>query len=383
MTGAFTAPVSSAVMEMSYPLIMVRNWVAPLALGGLFLAMLQVLHSQDTPHAPEASPSTSHIQNEAVRTADDLVRQNKFDAAIKLLQPLQAASPRIPRAAHELGLAYYKKADYVLAVTPLKTALEDDANDKEAIQLLGLTYFHIGRPSDAIPLLEKVHSWYPSANVDAAYVLGYCYILTKDYAQARRSFAAMYNVPEDSAASHLFLARMLLRQGFDPVAEEHAFKAVALDPKLPLAHFLLGEFYLYKSDVPKAIEQFELELAVNPAYAGTYDRLGDAYSRAGRFDDAQKLLQRAILLDATASGPYILMGKVLLKKNEPDLALLYLQRAVKMDANNFITHHLLGQALRGVGKNEEAERELKLAEQLQSAQNPKLENPQMESSKPH
>ena len=37
-----------------------------------------------------------------------------------------------------------------------------------------------------------------------------------------------------------------------------------------------------------------------------------------------------------------------------------------MDPNNSITHHLLGQAYRDLGKNEEAERELKLAEQLQS-----------------
>lgn len=359
---------------------MAKAWLAPFVLSCMCLAITPVLSGQEIQAAPPSSANKS--QNDLVRKAGDLLRQNKLDAAISLLQPLQAASPKIPWAAHQLGLAYYKKAEYVLAVAPLKAALEEDANDKEAIQLLGLTYFHIGRPSEAIPLLERVHSWYPSANVDAAYVLGYCYILTKDYVLARQAFAAMFNVPSESAASYLFLARMLLRQGFDPVAEEHAFKAVALDPKLPLAHFLLGELYLYKSEVSKAIEQFELELALNPAYAGTYDRLADAYSRAGRFEDAQKLLQRSIALDPNASGPYILMGKVLLKKNEPDLALLYLQRAVKMDANNFITHHLLGQAFRSLGKNDEAERELKLAEQLQSAQNPKLENPKTESPKP-
>src|SRR5437879_5287070 len=85
------------------------------------------------------------------------------------------------------------------------------------------------------------------------------YIQTKDYSQAQKAFATMYSVHADSAASHLFLARMLLRQEFDPVAEEHAQKAVALDPKLPLAHFLLGELYIYKSKVPEAIAEFEKE----------------------------------------------------------------------------------------------------------------------------
>src|SRR5260221_13029105 len=103
-----------------------------------------------------------------------------------------------------------------------------------------------GRPGEAIPYLEKVQSWYPSANVDAAYILGVSYIQTKNYPQARMGFAKMFGVPADSAASFLFTARMLLRLDFGPVAEEYGQKAVALDPKLPLAHFLLGGLDLYE-----------------------------------------------------------------------------------------------------------------------------------------
>jgi Flp pilus assembly protein TadD len=42
-----------------------------------------------------------------------------------------------------------------------------------------------------------------------------------------------------------------------------------------------------------------------------------------------------------------------------------------MDPNNSITHHLLGQAYRDLGNNEEAERELKLAAQLQGSEDSK------------
>jgi Flp pilus assembly protein TadD len=42
-----------------------------------------------------------------------------------------------------------------------------------------------------------------------------------------------------------------------------------------------------------------------------------------------------------------------------------------MDPNNGIPHHLLGQAYRDLGQADDAERELKLAEQLQSRENPK------------
>ena len=90
-----------------------------------------------------------------------------------------------------------------------------------------------------------------------------------------------------------------------------------------------------------------------------------------KYDDAEKLLQRSIWLDATATGPYILMGKVLEKKGEPALAVRSLQRAIAMDPNNSISHHLLGQAYRDLGRADDAERELKLAEQLQTREDPK------------
>jgi Flp pilus assembly protein TadD len=45
-----------------------------------------------------------------------------------------------------------------------------------------------------------------------------------------------------------------------------------------------------------------------------------------------------------------------------------LRHAAAMDANNPMTHHLLGQTYRDMGRKEEAETELKIAEQLQNKQ---------------
>jgi tetratricopeptide (TPR) repeat protein len=325
-----------------------------------------------TPHrADQAQPPSAQTAAGNFETARKLMQEGKYDEAISQLQVLAAQNPKLPGLSHELGAGYYKKGEYLKATGYLKQAVEEDQKDNEAVQLLGLSYYLSGRPNEAIPLLEKVQTWYPFANVDAAYILGVSYIQVKNYSQARVAFARMFDVPADSAASYLFTARMLLRQEFDPIAEEYAQKAVALDPKLPLAHFLLGELYLYKSRIPEAITEFEKEKAINPAHAPTYYKLADAYSRIQKFDDAERLLQRSIWLDATSTGPYILMGKVLEKKGEFDLAVRALQRAVTMDPNNSITHHLLGQAYRDLGRNEDAERELKSAEQLQERESSK------------
>jgi len=300
-----------------------------------------------------------------------LLEQGRYDEALAALHGLETRLPATKGLSHELGLAYYKKSDYMNAIACFKKAQREDPGNNEAVQLLGLSYYFAGRPTEAIPLLEKVQTWFPSANVDGSYVLGICYIQTKDYPRARGAFAKMFAVPADSAASYLFTARMLLRQDFAPIAEEYAKKAVELDPKLPRVHMLLGEIYLYKSRVPEAIEQFQKELELNPGEAAVYYKLADAYSRLQKYEEAERLLQRSIWLDATSTGPYILMGKVLEKKGETALAVRALQRAIAMDPNNPMPHHLLGQAYREMGRTEEADRELKLAEQLQIRQDTK------------
>jgi len=318
----------------------------------------------DNTAQPNKSASPEAIFAEARRLSE----QGKYQDAIAQLQELAARNPQPAGLSHELGTAYYRKGEYLKAAEYLKQALTQNPKDDEAVQLLGLSYYLAGRPSEAIPYLEKVQTWYPHANVDASYILGICYIQSKNYPQARVAFAKMFDVGPDTAASYLFTARMLFRQEFDPVAEEYAQKAIGLDPKLPLAHYLLGELHLYKSRIPEAIADFHQELAINPGYAAAYYGLADAYSRLQKYDEAERLLQRSIWLDATSTGPYILMGKVLEKKGETVLAVRALQRAVAMDPNNPITHHLLGQSYRDLGKTEDAERELKLGEQLQQKQ---------------
>src|SRR5712692_3102737 len=133
--------------------------------------------------APKPRPTVS--QDTALSDARRLSEQGKFDEAIAKLEALALKEAELKGLAHELGVTYYKKSDYLKAVASFKKALGEDPGDNEAVQLMGLSYYLAGRPAEAIGPLEKMQTWYPSANVDAAYILGICYIQTKDYPSAR------------------------------------------------------------------------------------------------------------------------------------------------------------------------------------------------------
>ena len=333
-------------------------------------ASMAQVHGQARNAQTTSAQSNSNTSDSQFAHARQLVQQGKYDEAIVELQRLSLSLSETQRKglARELGIAYYKKADYARAVDSFKRALQENPKDSESIQMLGLSYYLGGQAAEAIPFLQQVQTWYPRANVDAAYVLGQCFIQTKDYPRARNAFAKMFNLQPESAASYLLTARMLFRQEFVPVAEEYVQRSIMLDPKLPLTHFLLGEIHLFTSRVSEAIDDFKAEMILNPSNASTYYKLGDAYSRVQNFEEAERMLQRSIWLDPSSTGPYVLMGKILEKKGEPELALRALQHAAAMDPNNAITHHLLGQTYRDLGNEEAAQHELKIADQLQSRQ---------------
>ncbi len=320
-----------------------------------------------------ASPSPDPVDIAQLRRLIDSGRAEEALTELDRLPPAQAKGDAAQRLR---GLALYGQGKLQMADAAFAAALATDASDTEAAQMRGLTLFRLGRPKDAIPLLEGAHTWSAGTKFDPSYVLALCYIDTRRYDDARRAFAAQYGLPPDSAAAYLLAARMLLRREYLPVALEFGNRAIALDPQLPLAHALLGEIALAGNHLDAAIAQFEQERARNPLDASVYDRLGDAYSRAGKYTEAQQSLQRAVLLEPNSTGPFILLGKVLLKRRDPVGALTYLGRAESMDPANYMTHSLLAQAYRSLGRTEEASRELATSERLQRASEPKLETPQ-------
>ncbi len=323
--------------------------------------------------SPEGPGSASAATSANLTQIRQMIDRGHAVEALKQLDALAAQHPAPAGVDRLRGVALYSQNRFSEADTAFANALKLDAHDEEATQLRGLTLFRLGKPGSAIPLLEAAHSWTSQTKTDPNYVLALCYLDTRRYDDARHAFATQYGFAPDSAPAYLLAARMMLRREYVPVAQEFAKKALELDPQLPLAHALLGEVALAGEHLEDAIAEFEKERVRNPLNGSVYDRLGDAYTRTGDYTKAQQSLQQALLLEPNSTGPYILLGKVLLKRQDPVSAAMYLERAERMDPNNYMTHNLLGQAYRALGRTEDANRETQIAQRIQSASEPRLE----------
>ncbi len=345
------------------------SWFQKICLaGGACAAVLggSELRAQAVPEAPHAASLAS--ASKLVATGHDL-------AALDQVKALRAAAANLPGLDRVEGDAFYDLNRLPEAEAAFGRALAVDPRDAEAAQMRGLVLVKLGRPAEAIPLLENNHAFGAQSKADPTYVLALCYMDTRRYDDARRAFASQYGFAPDSAAGYLVAARMLFRREYIPVSQQFAERAVTLDPKLPLAHELLGEIALAGGHTDEAVHQLEAEKAANPLEGSVYERLGDAYSRAARYQDAERVLQQAVLLVPNATGPLILLGKVLMKEGQPVGAMTFLQKAETMDPASFRVHNLLSQAYRAVGRTADASRELALTEQTQAADEPKLAPP--------
>jgi predicted Zn-dependent protease len=311
---------------------------------------------QQLSHSPlkSASDVDARKPNPGLVNAQHLIDKGQLDEALKAIDALVGQHPE-PKGDERLrGEVLYLKAKFADADISFQKALAQDANDKESLQLRGVTLFRMGKPAEAIPLLEQSHENLTTLNLDGAYVLALCYMNVHRLEDARRYFASLYRLQPDSAPSYLLLARMLMRWQNSPAAQEMAQKAIALNPRLPEAHLLIGQVALGEGKVDEALSEFEHEAALNPMYAPVYDRLGDTYMQKNQLEKAQDALNQALLLEPDATGPYILLGQVLLKRNNPATAVIYLKRAVQMDPGNEFSHFFLGQAYRDLGRKQES-----------------------------
>ena len=296
---------------------------------------------------------------------------------------MQAATP--PASPFDTGRSLFQQHNYPKAAEAFETAIKtEEPGAKHYTEIafwLGQSYFLASRNAEAIVWLEKAIAG-GIRTPEVEYMLGSASVQNRDPDKARRAFAAMFNLDPESASAHLITAQMMIRQEFEEFAYTELERSIALNPRLPEAHYLLGIISTFRNDIDRAIRELETEIALNPNFAMAYYKLGDAYSRREQWDLAIPALQKSAWLNPAYSGPYILLGKGYLQREEYKNAEGVLRRAIQMDPKNYSAHYLLGRVLIKLGRTEEGKKMLEESQHLRPAPEDKRPTPEVNRPAP-
>ncbi len=138
---------------------------------------------------------------------------------------------------------------------------------------------------EALGEYERLAADFP-ANPNVQYAFGRYLLASLDNERAAAAFQrAIENDPAHLPA-HLFLANTKLNLKDFAGGLPYAEKAVKLNPRLPLGHYLLGSLLLETGQTSRAITELETARRLLPNEPKIHFALGRAYARANRQKDA-------------------------------------------------------------------------------------------------
>jgi TolB-like protein/DNA-binding winged helix-turn-helix (wHTH) protein/Tfp pilus assembly protein PilF len=159
-------------------------------------------------------------------------------------------------------------------------------------------------------------------------------------------------------------------------AEADELAVTATDP-VAFDHYLKGRFNWHRRTEPamlSAVEHFENAVALAPDYAPAWVGLGDAYAVLGFYDylapadafpKARNAADRALRLDPDNASALATLGYTALYYdwNLPEAEAKFLQ-SIALAPDNSKTHQWYANLLTAAGRFEEAEQEMRRAQQL-------------------
>lgn len=220
-----------------------------------------------------------------------VAERGQTSTALGLLGEARTVAPDDPEIHYNLGVLYYRAAQYDAAVKAFDDAIAKKADHDNALNNKGVTLEKQGKLEDAKLAFEKAAAVDPS-NAFAHYNLGLVLFKLRKFKEAEVAFE----------------------------------RCLKVDEGMSDARFFLGEIYFQLGDTKKALRLYKDALHSNPDDADTHRRIGDLHLQAGEIDLAVGEYWGAVDADADNADLRAQLMRVLLVRNkEGDV-----RRAVKL-----------------------------------------------------
>jgi tetratricopeptide (TPR) repeat protein len=307
------------------------------------------------------------------RLANGRANARDFVQALPWFEEALRLAPHDRTLCLDYGGATLASGDLLQAKRLARLAVDNDSRSAKAHLLLGQILLRLEQNQDAKTQLEAALALDPS--FENGYALATADLEFNDDKGASKIFREMLAGFGDTAVIRMQIGRAYALAGLPDEAIPQFQKALAKDNHLRGAHYSLGAAYMQsmgKAKYPQARLEFEKELRNNPDDFLSHLELG--YIARDRHDEreAEKQLTQAVRLNPVYPNSYLYLGQLYSEMERRTDAEIALRKAISLtrdDADNHYqiqsAHYLLGRILLQSGREEEAKKEMQIAQTLQ------------------
>jgi tetratricopeptide (TPR) repeat protein len=290
------------------------------------------------------------------------LRQREYQKAAAVLEKGLKLDPKMSSANALLGISLYELGDYAGARAKLEATLRANPKDHNAELFLANDLLKLGDLDAAASHLRQLSQRQPK-NQEVWYLLGKVHMRLSEQALAK-----LTEIDPESVWVHEISGEVMeSMKNYDGALLEYK-KAVESAPQQAGTHYLLGNAYWSLRMWDPATQEFRAELANDPANCSAEWKIGNVMLEQ-RQDPAEALAEvdRALAKCPHLTEARVDRGRALMRLDRNDEAIRELQVAEKDDPGEPGTHFLLAQALRATGHTQEAQAQMQIFSKLEES----------------
>ncbi|MGC2403718.1 MAG: tetratricopeptide repeat protein [Acidobacteriaceae bacterium] len=320
------------------------------------------------PCAGQEPPSKSSSNSRQVASLVDQgiadSREGRFSQAEAAYRRALAIDPHCLPAKINLGLAYFKSADYGHAIPPLQQAASQGVDTEQVHTLLAMSFYALHQYEPASRQFEVLFERQPG-NIMLQYLLAESYMRSHQTDPLPALLGRMQAATPDSPVIYMLAGEQYDRLGQTDKAIAELLKAEAIAPEMPMVHFALGYFYWEERLTDKSQAEFQAETQIKDGEAAQAKGfLGDLALNGGDDAKAEQLLRESVTEDAQVRIAQYDLGVISARKHDSAAAVRYFQAAIALDPQRADAYYRLATLYRELGEHDRQREMLAKVEQL-------------------
>ncbi|PCI04889.1 MAG: hypothetical protein COB81_02355 [Flavobacteriaceae bacterium] len=265
--------------------------------------------------------------------AEILIFDNKYIAAIEILDVIQAMEPTNEEVYIQKATIYSKTNEHEKALIQLKFALELSEDKADVYALLGMEYLFLNNFSDAresfIACLDDDLEDYSSL-----YNVVYCFDMENKHVEAI-AFLTKYidKDPYSEVAWHQLGRQHYVLDQFQEALR--AFDYAVLVDELFVGAYIEKAKTLEKLErYSEAIENYKATLELEDATTFALLRIGECYLELKDYDNALQFYKRTVHEDPLLDKGWMALSSIYYQQKEYEKSLYYINKALDIDEVN-------------------------------------------------